>query len=102
MSGHEDYSRNSGPAPKRQRTDPMGAGHWASAPTDRRSGGNSSMNSRRHNNNDDDFIDDDNQNFDGTSNESMNAARHGVSAFFQTATDEEMRGFNQSLRVFQK
>jgi hypothetical protein len=34
--------------------------------------------------------------------DTLMAARHGVSPFFQTATDEEMRGLNRTLRVFQK
>jgi len=39
---------------------------------------------------------------DETFHDTLTSARYGVSPFFQTATDEEMRGFNQTLRVFQK
>lgn len=98
----DDYSRSNGPPPmKRTRMDTTNDGHWASAPTDRRGGGPGfppmppHLLPWRQNMNSGLPVD---EIFDDT----MSAARQDVSAFFQTATDEEVRGYNQSLKVFQK
>jgi hypothetical protein len=84
--------------------DVLNDGHWANAPTDRRGNSFSSMPSQgphwRPNIND--LQSNSGNNVDETLDDTLTAARHGVSPFFQTATDEEMRGFNQTLRVFQK
>jgi hypothetical protein len=116
-SGAADYdSRNAGPANKRQRVDMFNDGHWASAPTDRHGGGGgnggggggnyqsspSQMSHRRGNPNDSQSLSNANAMVDESLDQTLTAARHGVSPFFQTATDEEMRGFNRTLRVFQK
>ncbi|CAF4734474.1 unnamed protein product, partial [Rotaria magnacalcarata] len=39
---------------------------------------------------------------DESLDDTLTAARQGVSPFFQTATDEELRGLSRTLRVFQK
>ena len=98
--GGPDFdSRNGGPANKRQRIDALNDGHWANAPTDRRGGGFQSMGQQgphwRPNNNN-------NNNDPQALDETLTAARHGVSPFFQTATDEELKGLSRTLRVFQK
>lgn len=107
--GPPEYdNRGGGPPMKRARLDVLNDGHWANAPTDRRGGGggggfpsmpqqpphwrqNNNDQQGNHGNNQGEILDD-----------TLTAARHGVSPFFQTATDEEIRGFNQTLRVFQK
>jgi hypothetical protein len=76
----DDYSRNGGPSDfdsrggipslERPRLDPLIDGHWANAPTD-------SVNNMVEESLDDTLI----------------AARHRVSPFFQRATDEEKRVF---------
>lgn len=112
----DDYSRGggppdfdprsggSGPPNKRPRVDPLNDGHWANAPTDRQGPGFPPVPPQaphwRQNPNDPqsnsrNMVDD-------SLDETLTAARHGVSPFFQTATDEEMRGFNRTMRVFQK
>lgn len=105
----DDYSRNNGPPDfdsrgggpplKRSRTDAINDGHWASAPTDRRGGGGGNFQSQpphwRPNPNN-------SQTVDESLDDTLTAAQHGVSPFFQTATDEEIRGLNRTLRVFQK
>jgi hypothetical protein len=110
----DDYSRGGGPSEfdtrsggppmKRARLDILNDGHWANAPTDRRGTGFSSIPPQapywRQNNND--LQSNSGNTVDETLDDTLTAARHGVSPFFQTATDEEMRGFNQTLRVFQK
>jgi len=97
-------TRGGGPPMKRQRLDVLNDGHWANAPTDRRGPGFSSISSQaphwRQNPND--LQSNSGNTVDETLDDTLTAARHGVSPFFQTATDEEMRGFNQTLRVFQK
>jgi len=110
----DDYSRSGGPPPppdfdfrgegpllKRPRLDILNDGHWANAPTDRRGGGFQSQPPQiphwRQNNNDSQSLI-----VEESLDDTLTAARHGVSPFFQTATDEEMRGFNRTLRVFQK
>ena len=104
-SGPPDFdNRGSGPPMKRQRLDVLNDGHWANAPTDRRGNNFQSMPSQaphwRQNTND---LQSNSGNIvDETLDDTLTAARHGVSPFFQTATDEEIRGFNQTLRVFQK
>jgi hypothetical protein len=111
---HDDYPRGggppdfdprsgNGPQAKRQRLD-LNDGHWASAPTDRRGAGFPPVSSQaphwRQNNND---IQPNSGNMvDESLDDTLTAARHGVSPFFQTATDEEMRGFNRTMSVFQK
>jgi hypothetical protein len=112
----DDYSRNGGPPDfnsrsggpllKRQRLDALNDGHWANAPTDRRGGGFQSQSPQvpywRQNNNDSQLLSNPNNMVDESLDDTLTAARHGVSPFFQTATDEEMRGLNRTLRVFQK
>jgi hypothetical protein len=109
---HDDYSRGGGPPDfdnrgsggppmKRQRHDALNDGHWANAPTDRRGNNFQSMPPQvphwRQNNND---LQSNSRNMvDETLDDTLTAAS---SPFFQTATDEEIRGFNQTLRVFQK
>ncbi|CAF1231236.1 unnamed protein product [Adineta steineri] len=93
-----------GPSIKRQRLDILNDGHWASAPTDRR-GNNFQSNPSQPPHwrpNPNDLQSNSGNMVDETLDDTLAAARHGVSPFFQTATDEEMRGFNQTLRVFQK
>lgn len=111
----DDYSRGGGPPEfdnrgtggppmKRARHDVFNDGHWANAPTDRRGPNFSNMSSQpphwRQNPND--FQPNPNNPIDETLDDTLTVAHQGVSAFFQTATDEEMRGFNQTLRVFHK
>ena len=55
----------------------------------------------RQNPNDIQSLSNPNNLIDESLDETLTAARHGVSPFFQTATDEEMRGFNQTFRVYQ-
>ena len=109
--GPPDYdNRGAGPPMKRARLDVLNDGHWANAPTDRRGGGGGGGGGFapmppqaphwRQNNND--FQGNLGNNAGESFDDTLTAARHGVSPFFQTATDEEMRGFNQSLRGFQK
>lgn len=105
----DDYSRNAhqtdydpregGPSMKRPRVDAFNEGHWASAPTDRRPGPTGGFQPQtgqmppwRPNVNNP---------IEESLDETLTAARHGISPFFQTATDEEMRGFNQTFRVYQ-
>ncbi|CAF4693904.1 unnamed protein product, partial [Rotaria sp. Silwood1] len=112
----DDYSRNSvpsdydtrgggGPPMKRQRHDVFNDGHWANAPTDRRGMGYSSIppsqasHWRQHTN---ELPASANNILDETLGDTLTAAQQGVSPFFQTATDEEIRGFNQTLKIFQK
>ena len=110
--GAADFEpRNGGPASKRQRVD-GNDGHWASAPLDRRGGGGgggpgfhsnpSQMAHRRGNANGGQAPSNPMAMADESLDETITAARHGVSPFFQTATDEEMRGFNRTMGVFQK
>ena len=108
---HDDYSRSGGPpdfdvrsggpSNKRPRLDPLNDGHWANAPTDRR-GGPQVPHWRQNNNNDSQSLSNPNNIVEESLDDTLTAARHGVSPFFQTATDEEMRGLNRTLRVFQK
>ena len=91
--GMDFHPRNTGPSSKRQRIDRSSEGHWEGAPTDRPGSGPMSMGHQRNNNN---------NNNNGSMDDFLTASRNNVSAFFQTATDEEMRGYNQTLRVFQK
>jgi hypothetical protein len=107
--GQPDYdSRGNGPLIKRPRLDVLNDGHWANAPTDRRggTGGFQSMPPQaphwRQNNNDSQLLSNPNNMVEESLDDTLTAARHGVSPFFQTATDEEMRGLNRTLRVFQK
>lgn len=103
-NGPPDFdSRSGGPAMKRPRLDVHNDGHWANAPTDRRGGGNfQSQPHWRQNPNDSQSLSNPNNQVDESLDDTLAAARHGVSPFFQTATDEEMRGLNRTLRVFQK
>jgi hypothetical protein len=106
-SGPVDFdSRSGGPLLKRPRLDVINDGHWANAPTDRRGGGFQSQSSQvphwRQNNNDSQSLSNSNNIVEESLDDTLTAARHGVSPFFQTATDEEMRGLNRTLRVFQK
>lgn len=112
----DDYSRNNipadfdprgmgGPAVKRARVDVFNDGHWENAPTDRRGGGGfppipSQVPHWRPNSNESQS--NSNQLVKESLDDTLTAARHGVSPFFQTATDEELRGLSQTLRVFQK
>lgn len=102
---YDDYPRNDfdpregGSSNKRPRVDAFNEGHWASAPTDRRPGAGGGfppqtgqMPPWRPNANNP---------MEESLDETLTAARHGISPFFQTATDEEMRGFNQQFRVYQ-
>ncbi|CAF1401173.1 unnamed protein product [Rotaria sordida] len=113
----DDYSRSSipldfdsrggGPPMKRPRLDVFNDGHWANAPTDRRGGGFQSIPPSqiphwRQNNNDSPSLSNTNPIVEESLDDTLTAARHGVSPFFQTATDEELRGLNRTLRVFQK
>ena len=104
-SGTLDFdSRVGGPLVKRPRFDVLSDGHWANAPTDRRGGGFQSMSSQvphwRQNNIDSQSSS--NNIVDESLDDTLTAARYGVSPFFQTATDEELRGLNRTLRGFQK
>ena len=110
----DDYSRSGGPPEfdnrgggppmKRQRLDGLTAGHWANAPTDRRGPGSSSMPSQaphwRQNTND--LQSNSGNTVDETLDDTLTAARHGVSPFFQTATDEEMRGIESNIKSISK
>jgi len=97
--GSSDFdSRGGGPLLKRPRLDVFNDGHWANAPTDRR--GPSQIPHWRQNNNDSSL--NPNNIVEESLDDTLTAARQGVSPFFQTATDEEMRGLNRTLRVFQK
>lgn len=107
----DDYSRNfeqtdadihsGGPSIKRQRVDSASNGQWISAPTSQRGTNFPAAPSqwRPPSNNSqasssvkpDEILDD-----------TLNAAQQGVSPFFQTATDEELRGLNQTLRRYKK
>jgi hypothetical protein len=103
--GPPDFdNRGGGPPMKRPRMDALNDGHWANAPTDRRGPSFSSMPPQgphwRQNMND--LQSNSGNTVDETLDDTLTAARHGVSPFFQNATDEEMRGFNQTLKVFQK
>lgn len=116
----DDYSRNmqptdfdsrgggavGGPATKRQRLDLFNDGHWANAPTERRGGNYQPMLPQgppwRQTNNDSQPIPNTNTIVEESLDDTLTAARQGVSPFFQTATDEELRGLNRTLRVFQK
>ncbi|CAF4362274.1 unnamed protein product [Rotaria socialis] len=114
-SMHDDYSRNNGPSDfdarggggppmKRPRHDVLVDGHWSNAPTDRRGIGFSPMppqgsHWRQHTN---DMPTSSSNILDETLGETLTAAQQGVSPFFQNATDEELRGFNQTLRIIQK
>jgi hypothetical protein len=107
--GPPDFDvRSSGPSNKRARLDALNDGHWANAPTDRRGGGFQSQppqapHWRQNNNNDSQSLSNPNHHIvEESLDDTLTAARHGVSPFFQTATDEEMRGLNRTLRVFQK
>lgn len=109
-SMHSDYDprSGSGPANKRPRIDNFNDGHWASAPTDRHGGGGGGGNGYapapqwRGNPNDHQSMGNPNGMVDDSLDETLTAARHGVSPFFQTATDEEMRGLSRTLRSLPK
>ncbi|CAF4689241.1 unnamed protein product, partial [Rotaria sp. Silwood2] len=98
------------PAPpppiKRPRLDVFNDGHWANAPTDRRGGGFQNIPPQmphwRQNNNDAPSLPTANAIVEESLDDTLTAARQGVSPFFQTATDEELRGLTRTLRVFQK
>lgn len=104
-NGSGDYdSRGSGPPSKRSRVDVFNEGHWANAPTDRRNASFSSIPSqgshwRQHTN---EIPPSSAAILDETLGETLTAAQQGVSPFFQTASDEELRGFNQTLKSIQK
>ena len=105
--GPPDFdTRGGGPSIKRQRLDVLNDGHWANAPTDRRGGGFQSMPPQaphwRQNNNDSQSLSNPNNIVEESLDDTLTAARHGVSPFFQTATDEEMRGFNQNITSISK
>lgn len=103
MQSEYDPRNGSGPANKRARVDAFNDGHWASAPTDRRGGdGFAPMPQWRGNPNEPPMMGNPNGMVDDALDDTLTAARYGVSPFFQTATDEEMRGFNRTLRNFPK
>ncbi|CAF2505828.1 unnamed protein product [Rotaria sp. Silwood2] len=105
-SGSSDYdTRAGGPPMKRLRHDVFNDGHWANAPTERRGTNFSSIpqNQASHwRQSTNELPASANTILDETLGDTLTAAQQGVSPFFQTASDEEIRGFNQTLRIFQK
>ena len=95
---HDFDSRGNGPPMKRPRLDALHDGHWANAPADRRGGGGGGFPSIppqgshwRENNHDSHLFSNPNSMAEESLDDTLSAARHGVSPFFQTATDDEIR-----------